>query len=47
MVKDPVCGMEIDEKRPAAKYNFEGKMYYFCSDTCKKKFSRSPDDFVE
>ena len=37
MHKDPVCGMEVDEKS-AVKYTKDGKTYYFCSDHCKNTF---------
>ena len=38
MTKDPVCGMEIDPNSAAAKFDVEGKTYYFCSMGCKKSF---------
>ncbi len=38
MAKDPVCGMEVDEKSAAAKSEHMGKTYYFCSPGCKKTF---------
>ncbi len=37
LVKDPVCGIYIDE-REAIKLRWEGKTYYFCSNECKEKF---------
>ncbi len=37
MVKDPVCGMEVDMKK-AIKLVKGGKTYYFCSNNCKNKF---------
>src|SRR5262249_37054177 len=36
--RDPVCGMQADEREPAAKASFEGRDYYFCSQSCKEKF---------
>ncbi len=30
MVKDPVCGMEIDPKEAAGKSEYQGQTYYFC-----------------
>jgi len=38
MMKDPVCGMMVDEKTATFKSEHEGQPFYFCSDTCKKKF---------
>ncbi len=31
MVRDPVCGMMVDERTAAATSEYKGKMYYFCS----------------
>ena len=31
MARDPVCGMEVDEKTAAAQYEYKGKIYYFCA----------------
>jgi len=41
MVKDPVCGMDVDEKAPL-KSAHEGKNYVFCSASCKAKFDKEP-----
>lgn len=46
MAKDPVCGMDIDEKK-AAKTVHEGKTYHFCSPTCKWTFDSDPKQFVQ
>ena len=42
MVKDLVCGMEVDEKTAAAKSEYNGKTYYFCALGCKKAFDENP-----
>jgi len=47
MVKDPVCGMEIEEKSAAGKSVFQGKTYYFCSPGCKKDFDKEPLKYVK
>ncbi len=44
MAKDPVCGMDVDEKK-AAKLAFGGKAYYFCSPTCQWAFQQNPKQF--
>jgi YHS domain-containing protein len=46
MVKDPVCGMEIDPKTAAGKSDYQGKTYYFCSSGCKKAFDKEPQNYV-
>jgi len=38
---DPVCGMTVD-RSSAGTATFQGKTYYFCSDSCRKKFEDSP-----
>lgn len=46
MAKDPVCGMEVDEKTAAAKSEYQGQTYYFCSVGCKKAFDKEPQKYV-
>ena len=40
MIKDPICGMEVENKQVA--FGFEGKEYFFCSKGCLEKFKNSP-----
>jgi YHS domain-containing protein len=47
--KDPICGMDVDEKRAAAAgrtSEYKGTTYYFCSDGCKKDFDKEPGKFA-
>ncbi len=46
MAKDPVCGMNVDEKK-AAKISYKGKTYYFCSATCQFAFEKNPKQFAK
>ena len=46
MVKDPVCGMDVDPKTAAAQSEYQGKTYYFCSLGCKKDFDKEPQKYV-
>jgi YHS domain-containing protein len=39
MAKDPICGMEVDEKT-AIKRVIGGKPYYFCSQSCAETFEK-------
>jgi Cu+-exporting ATPase len=41
-VTDPVCDMQIESETAAAKVEYGGKTYYFCSQGCKTKFEREP-----
>jgi YHS domain-containing protein len=47
MAVDPVCGMEVDEKKAAATYEYKGKTYYFCAVGCKDKFVKTPEKFLK
>ncbi|MFB3918270.1 MAG: YHS domain-containing protein [Terriglobales bacterium] len=46
MTHDPVCGMELDEKRPAAETEYNGRTYYFCSENCKEEFQDDPESYI-
>ncbi|MDB4967764.1 MAG: hypothetical protein JWN44_3453 [Myxococcales bacterium] len=39
MVKDPICGKDVDTLRARAVGIFGGVTYYFCSADCKSKFN--------
>jgi len=42
---DPVCGMAL-EAEGAQTLEHSGRVYYFCSDGCRREFEESPDRFV-
>ncbi len=46
MAKDPVCGMEVDEKKAADKVEYQGQTYYFCSPACKTAFQQNPEKYT-
>ena len=46
MAKDPVCRMQVDEKKAAATSQFNGKTYYFCAVACKKAFDANPEKYL-
>ncbi len=46
MVKDPVCGMEIQPTSAAGRSEYQGQTYYFCSTGCKKAFDKEPQRYV-
>jgi starch phosphorylase len=43
MAKDPVCGMLGNKE---LKYEYKGKIFYFCSDLCTNEFENSPDRYL-
>jgi Cu+-exporting ATPase len=47
MVKDPVCGMDVDPASAAGKSEYQGRIYYFCSAGCKKAFDKEPHKYVK
>jgi Cu+-exporting ATPase len=47
MVRDPVCGMDVDEMSSTIKAEHGGRTYFFCAQGCKERFERSPEKFVE
>ena len=47
MAVDPVCKMQVDEKKAAGKSEYNGKTYYFCALVCKRKFDESPERFTQ
>ena len=47
MERDVVCGMQVDPAKAAAKSEYNGKTYYFCSNSCKTKFDQDPAKYVK
>lgn len=47
MEKDPVCGMQVDPNRAAAKRDVQGRTYYFCSQGCAARFDQSPQQYLK
>ncbi len=43
--KDPVCGMDIDDRAAAPKSRRTGITYYFCTPNCKKTFDENPKKY--
>lgn len=45
--RDPVCNMEVDERSAAARSDYNGQTYYFCSQNCKNRFDQNPQQYVK
>lgn len=43
----PGCGHEIKKADAKITYEHEGKTYYFCSEGCKEKFVKNPEEYLE
>src|ERR1700732_1764358 len=46
MERDPVCGMNVDPNKAAAKVEHAGKTYYFCAPGCAKRFQQTPSEYL-
>jgi Cu+-exporting ATPase len=46
LVKDPVCGMDIDPNTTTAAEDYQGKTYHFCSTVCHDKFKAEPEKYM-
>jgi YHS domain-containing protein len=46
MAKDPVCGMDVDERTAAATAQYQGTTYYFCAPGCKKALEKEPVKYI-
>jgi Cu+-exporting ATPase len=44
-VRDPVCGMSIEEAEAAATSLHNGRTIYFCAVRCKEKFDANPEKY--
>ncbi|MGC2816608.1 MAG: heavy metal translocating P-type ATPase [Candidatus Acidiferrum sp.] len=45
-VKDLVCGMSVDPEKTAAKLEYGGHSYSFCSKGCAEKFAKEPQKYL-
>jgi YHS domain-containing protein len=43
---DPVCGTKVDELAAVGQSEYLGRRYYFCSESCKRKFDQRPEDYI-
>ncbi len=43
---DPVCGMEVTEEEAACSYEYQGKKFYFCAESCRDQFASDPENFL-
>ena len=50
LAKDPVCGVDVSinkAEKTGRKSAYQGKVYYFTSDECKKQFDKNPAHYVK
>jgi len=46
LVKDPVCGMEVDPHTAENRAEYAGRTYYFCSARCRERFAAAPMKYL-
>jgi P-type Cu+ transporter len=46
MAVDPVCGMTVDPAKAAGSTDYKGTTYYFCAQSCQKRFEADPEEFL-
>ncbi|MFX1384589.1 MAG: HAD-IC family P-type ATPase, partial [Promethearchaeota archaeon] len=46
LVTDPVCGMQGNPEE-WIEYEYEGKKYYFCNESCVKEFKLNPSKYIK
>ena len=46
LVKDPVCGMDVDPHTAKHRAEYQGIPYYFCSAGCRTKFEADPAKYL-
>jgi len=46
LVKDPVCGMEVNPATSKHRVDHAGKSYFFCCAGCAEKFKANPDKYL-
>jgi P-type Cu+ transporter len=47
MIKDPVCGMNVNPQTTVFSVHHRGQTYYFCSQLCRMMFEREPEKYVK
>jgi YHS domain-containing protein len=46
LVTDPVCGMRINKLYATAPVEDRGRMFYFCTETCRSQFVENPGRYL-
>ena len=47
IVKDPVCGMDVDTEKSTLSLEHEGETYWFCGKGCLLEFRDDPERFLD
>ena len=44
---DPVCGMEVDADKTELVSTYNGDLYHFCAEGCRKAFEANPEKYLK
>ncbi len=47
IVKDPVCGMDVDNEKSQLSLEHDGQTYWFCGRGCLLEFKDDPDKYLD
>ena len=47
IVKDPVCGMDVDTETSQLSLEHDGKTYWFCGKGCLLEFKDDPEKYLD
>jgi len=47
LVADPVCGMRVDPATSKHRFDHGGKIFHFCSASCRTRFAADPGNYLE
>ena len=47
MAQDPVCGMDVQPEQAAGQSEYQGRTFYFCSNTRKETFDMEPQRYAK
>jgi Cu+-exporting ATPase len=46
ILKDPVCGMDVDPATAKHRHEHAGETYYFCGARCRERFAEEPEEWL-
>ncbi|WP_054311879.1 heavy metal translocating P-type ATPase [Mesorhizobium sp. 1M-11] len=46
VLRDPVCGMEVNPNAGKPTFEHGGRLFHFCSEGCRGKFEAHPEEFL-
>lgn len=47
LIYDPVCGMRLDLRINDIQAKYQDRRYYFCAESCKRKFLEDPANYIK